>query len=299
MLASISESTTRQYKSGILEWLNYCNSNNIDFLHTSVTHILRFLTDKFNKGASYGTLNTLRSAVSLLLCKPIRDDTRIKRFFRGIYRLRPTRPKYMETWDVSIVFKYLSSIPKDAPIQEISYKTITLLALITAQRMQTLSLIKISNVSICQGQNIRIRIPDRIKTSAPGRYQPLLDIPYFNTQESICPAKNLENYIDRTSLVRKDIDTLFITTKGPLKSASVSTLSRWIKVVMKNSGIDIKIFTAHSTRHASTSVAHKRGVDIDTIRRMAGWSKGSLTFARFYDRPIMNSSFATTVANID
>lgn len=65
-------------------------------------------------------------------------------------------------------------------------------------------------------------------------------------------------------------------------AAYISTLP---KNTMKLSGIDINTSTAHSNRHASTSIAYKRGVDIDTIRRTAGWSKDSLTFAKFYNKP--------------
>ena len=42
---------------------------------------------------------------------------------------------------------------------------------------------------------------------------------------------------------------------------------------IKNTDVDTSVFTAHSTRHASTSAAKRRGVDLDLIRKTAGWTK--------------------------
>ncbi|KYN06547.1 hypothetical protein ALC62_02626 [Cyphomyrmex costatus] len=43
----------------------------------------------------------------------------------------------------------------------------------------------------------------------------------------------------------------------------------------------------HSTRHVATSLADKKGISLDLIKRAAGWSGSSRTFARFDNRPIV------------
>lgn len=50
---------------------------------------------------------------------------------------------------------------------------------------------------------------------------------------------------------------------------------------------------------ASTSAARRHGVDLDVIRRTAGWTRNSETFAKFYDRNITNTSdiFARAILN--
>ena len=60
------------------------------------------------------------------------------------------------------------------------------------------------------------------------------------------------------------------------------TLSRWIKRTLKESGVDTGVFSAYSVRHASTSAAKRAGVSIDVIKRIAGWSKDSQVFAKYY-----------------
>ena len=99
---------------------------------------------------------------------------------------------------------------------------------------------------------------------------------------------------------RKEENILFITVKKPHKAASTQTISRWIKNCLISYNIGVE-FTAHSTRHAATSAALRKGVDINVIRNTAGWSENSKVFARFYNRPIAEprGSFAEAILNKD
>ncbi|KAB0799885.1 hypothetical protein PPYR_07765 [Photinus pyralis] len=55
--------------------------NNYHFLHPQT-------------GASYATLNTLRSSLAFIIPTNLALDTKIKRFFRGVQMLRPSAPNY-------------------------------------------------------------------------------------------------------------------------------------------------------------------------------------------------------------
>lgn len=103
--------------------------------------------------------------------------------------------------------------------------------------------------------------------------------------------------MEKTNQLRKDHATLFLTFKKPYRNASVQTISRWIEDVLAKSGLDTSIFSTYSTRHASTSLAAAKGVNLDTIIRLAaGWTEGSRTFANFYHRPIVQTcNFANAV----
>ena len=46
-----------------------------------------------------------------------------------------------------------------------------------------------------------------------------------------------------------------------------------MKNVLQKTGIDTQEFSAYNTRHASTSAANRMGVNIETIRSTAGWTK--------------------------
>lgn len=288
MLASLSQNTYKQYDGCIKAWLNYCNENNLNYLDCSITVIINFLTTIFEKGASYGTINSYKSALLLLLGPSINDE-RMKRFMKGVFRLKPTTPKYDLTWDPAGVLNYLSQHwPNNSlKLEILSKKTASLLALVTAHRVQTLSLIKLSNIEKFESQII-IKIPDLIKTSRLNSQQPVLKLPFFNDRPEICPARALLAYIENTSHLRShDHDQLFISFRKPYRMITSQTLSHWIKDILNKSGIDTTIFSAHSTRHAATSAANRLGINIEMIRKTAGWSQSSSVFAKFYNKELM------------
>ncbi|XP_047029537.1 uncharacterized protein LOC124637219 [Helicoverpa zea] len=298
MLASLSDNTKKQYSVSYKAWWQFCNINNINPFEGTVAKVISFLTEQFNKGASYGSLNSHRSALSLLLGNNIGSDECVKRLLKGAYKLKPSKPKYTHTWDPQLVLNHVSNwYPnRDLDLYRLTKKLVILLALCTAQRVQTLSLIKLENINI-SSTGIKIIITDIIKTSAPGREQPVLFLPYFVDNTNICPATVLSDYIYATKTLRnKNSDNLILTIKKPNRAATAQTISRWIKLVLSESGVDTSIFSAHSTRHASTSSASSAGVCIDTIRRTAGWTSRSHTFAKFYKLNIINEAeFAESV----
>ena len=69
---------------------------------------------------------------------------------------------------------------------------------------------------------------------------------------------------------------------------SKDTLSRWIKTLLVKAGVDMSIFTPHSTRAASATAALRNLVPLKTILKTAGWSN-SCTFAKFYNKPVHTS----------
>lgn len=297
MLSSLSDSTYKQYDVCIKSWLKYCNKHGYDYSSVSVPVVIHFLTTIFDKGAKYGTINSYKSALSLLSSNVANDD-RIKRFMKGVYRLRPSNPKYNLTWDPTTVLNYLAQKwpNTDLDLETLSKKTITLLALVTAHRVQTFSLIKLGNIQVNSPIDIIITIPDLIKTSKPNSSQPVLRLPFFDIRPQICPARCVEVYINKTQPLRKN-DYLFVSHKKPHSKVSSQTLSHWIKDTLYSSGIDTSIFSAHSTRHAATSSASRLGVNIDLIRKTAGWSESSSVFAKHYNRQVVTDPhlFATTI----
>lgn len=65
--------------------------------------------------------------------------------------------------------------------------------------------------------------------------------------------------------------SLFVSTKEPYKAVCFSTISRWVKRAMEESGIDTSVFSTHSTRHATTLAVFSKWGSIDEIRRTAAW----------------------------
>ena len=300
IISSLSESSLKQYDIGFKKWWNFCNDNHSDPYYITVPLVLRFLTIQYKIGASYSTLNCFRSAIGKIQGSSLANDSRIKGFFKGVYRLKPPKAKYDCTWDPKIILDYLSKFNSNdnLSLDQLSKKLVILLALVTGQRMQTLSLIDIRNI-LLNVDSYEIKISEIIKTSKPGKVQPILVIPFFKNNLSICPAATLTSYLKRTKILRNEENKLFVAIKKPHKAVGSQTLSRWIKSVLSASGLDTSKFGAYSTRHASTSAAKRNGVSIDLILKSAGWTIKSQTFARIYNRPIIsdNKSYALAILN--
>lgn len=300
MLSSLADSSIKQYDSCLKKWWCFCQHNDVDFYNSDIKQILKFLTEEFNKGASHGSLNSCRSAISLLQGAKIGENPLIRRLFTGITKLRPSKPKYDVVWNPQIVLDHISEWGDNnvLTLEKLTLKLVTLLALITAHRMQTLSLINVQNIEKSTDL-IQIKIPDRIKTSKLNKTQPILIIPYFHQDKRICPASALEDYLEKTKELRENETRLFISFKKPYKEVTSQTLSRWIKKTLQDSGVDVNIFDAYSTRHAATSLAKKNGVGIDIIKKCAGWTEKSGTFARFYNCHVVTEKelFAHSILN--
>ncbi|XP_058799080.1 uncharacterized protein LOC131668714 [Phymastichus coffea] len=290
MLSSVANSTMKQYNSALEYWWKFCKESALDPFNAGDKEIVNCLTRKFNEGAAYGTLNSLRSAIALINQENNSDSPLLNRFFRGVFRTRPTAPKYCCTWDVEVVLNMLETWnPLSAlSLQNLTFKLVLLLALGSAFRVQSIALIKIKNIRFLSN-GVEIRISDLIKTSRPGSKDPIVFFPYFPHRETLCIARTLIFYIEKTRDLRGNTDELFISFIKPFKKVTSQTISRWIRTVMRQAGID-EFFTAHSTRHASTSRALREGLDIGTIRNAASWSENSKVFARFYNRPIVKST---------
>ena len=134
-----ASSTHKQYSTALKSLWQFCQDTSSD-CQTSI--ILKrnydFMSNqKIPERCLYGTLNTLRSAISLVLSNEIGKDKIVTRFLTGCFKTRPSKPKYDYTWDVGILIKYLNKLHplQDLALKELSTKTATLLTLSTVHRI--------------------------------------------------------------------------------------------------------------------------------------------------------------------
>jgi hypothetical protein len=113
--------------------------------------VLEFLNDLYKKKISYGALNTARSSISSVnYCDgfSVGQHPLVIRFMKGVFKLRPNLPKYNRIWDPKIVLKLLGnwSPNSELELKKLTFKLVTLAALITGQRLQTIHLFKLSGM---------------------------------------------------------------------------------------------------------------------------------------------------------
>ena len=71
----------------------------------------------------------------------------------------------------------------------------------------------------------------------------------------------------------------------PFKLVTNSTIGRWVKCFLQDSGIDIKKISAHSSRTASSSYGFLSGLPLNDVLKAGGWTNAG-TFAKHYNKPI-------------
>jgi len=293
-VSSLSSSTIKQYSTHVKSWWLFCQRNSLDVYCSTPGNVIRFLNELFSNGSNYGSLNSARSALSLILPRingiPVGESPTVKRFLKGTFRLRPTTPKYKFIWDPAPVLGFLTKL---YPLEDLSLKSLTLklvglLSLATAQRLQTLAAISIANIDV-QSDGINIIITEMLKTTKPGNPNPTIYLPFLTENPALCVASVI-NYRDRTANLRNNCQNLQITFAKPHTKASTQTIARWVKLVLTEAGIDCNSFSAHSTRHAATSAASRNGVSIESIRASAGWTPASSVFQKHYQRPILEKN---------
>ena len=134
------------------------------------------------------------------------------------------------------------------------------------------------SVSKCQfkPEGVSLLPSGLAKQSKQGK--PLIGIFFasFPDNKELCPVETLSHYMTVTSPLRKDSDQLFGAMIKPHKPIAPCTIAWWLKEVLKLSGVDVSMFTAHSTRSASASAAADSGVTTRDILNAADWSTESV-----------------------
>jgi integrase len=300
MLNSCSDSTIKQYSSHVKKWIEFCKIRNLEIWDAKLHLVLEFLSECFTKGCGYSTINSCRSALSLFL-PPIDNFSvgshpLVIRLLKGVSNAKPTRPKYDSIWDADLILNFFKSWDNNEmlSLKCLTLKLIGLLALVSGQRVQTLTNIKISNIKF--SKVVEIFVDSKLKTSGPGKLQPCIVLLPYPHNDKLCVVNTLQSYMFRSLSFRKS-DFLFLSIEKPHSPVTTQTVSRWLKTLLKLVDID-SAYTAHSFRHASTSKAFDAGVNIDVIFSRAGWSDGSSTFAKYYNKKIdKRNEYAMNVLN--
>ena len=107
--ASWKPGTEKQYQSAWKRFFSWCSQRSCDLFSCSLNIVLDYLVDLFYKGLEYSTINSHRSAISVThlpvdgICVEIHPF--ISRLMEGIFNLCPPCPRYVPTWDISVVLR--------------------------------------------------------------------------------------------------------------------------------------------------------------------------------------------------
>ena len=295
IMASWRRSTSNQYNVYIRRWVQFCSRKQTNPLQTTVTVVVSYLTDLFvTLNIGYSAICTAASALSSFIVLndgfTVGSHPVVRRFLKGVFNMKPPAPRYDVVWDVKLVLDFLRKLApaESIRLKDLTFKTTMLMALVSAQRLQTLHLICIDNIEIHPGQ-INIRIPELVKQSRPGNIGHEIKLFEYPLDERLCVCKYLLQYMKRTEVLRKNHKKLFLSYRKPHEPISRDTIARWIKQTLSEAGIDTQKFKAHSTRTTAVSTASSKDHPVQDILKTAGWANEK-TFEKFYKKPIQTKT---------
>ena len=275
----------------IRKWYKFCEQREINCVTPNVSVVIEFLTELFDQGFGYSAINTARSALSQFIVYKghctIGSHPWVIKFVKAVFNLRPPVPRYSDTWDVSILLKFLRSLSPlhHLSLKKLTLKVVSLVALHVAARAQTLTCLDLNKMTKSKSKFVfRVGASD-LKQSRPGYTPPQVELKAYPVDRRLCVYKALEVYIEQTKHLRNAESKLFLSYMKPRKRVSSSTVGTWIKTTLAMAGIDVSVYKAHSIRAASTSKVLSVGGNIPQILKTAGWSNAG-TFAKYYKKAI-------------
>ena len=224
---------------------------------------------------------------------PIGQHPLVTRLLKGVYNTRPPKPRYTETWDVDGVLDHLTSLGENSQLslKQLSQKLVVLMTLVQASRSSELQALDV-RFRIYRPDGVVFTLPSLTKKRKVGSSAKELFFGAYSADRRLCVVQCLRQYEQATlkfCTKRQDIpDPLFLSYIKPNKPVTLQRIAHWIKDLLKEAGIDVSVFKAHSVRGASTTAALTKGVSVTDILHTADWSSDT-TFRRFYYRPLNNT----------
>jgi integrase len=201
----------------------------------------------------------------------------------------PNRVRLAPPWNMQVALDFLAS----TDFNDLSCKTAFLLSAVTARRSSEVRALTVAPGHIVFGQHgVELTygasfLPKNQTLSFS--LEPLF-VPVFKEGCSqLCPVGTLKQFLRESEKVRPEgTVALFVTTKGPVRAASRTTIARWIVDIIKRAyrwaGQDQPVHLhAHQVRAVSSSWALFQGVQLDRIMGAAGW-KSETSFINSYLR---------------
>ena len=302
LLSSWRKKSAQSYDSLCKRWISWCAERNLDPVSGPIEDIVNFLAHLHTQGYQYRSLNSYRSAIASMHAPiegvSIGQHPLVSRLMKGAFQSRPPLPRYSGTWDIAKVLAYLDgqTLTSSISLKVLTLRTVMLLALTRPSRSADLA--RLSLAGFKTTPEGAVFVPAALaKQSTANKAIKDFFFPRFTENVRLCPVHSLTLYIERTRQLRGTSTQLFIAIIKPHLPVTTSTVARWLKQVIGDSGIDTNVFKAHSVRGATTSAASNQGVTTEEILKAADWSNSS-TFQRFYYKPVRDATFARTVLSV-
>ena len=244
MLQARRSSTTRAYKTPWEKWVLWCNGRQANPFEAPVELIVEFLTELYQQGLEYRTINVYRSAISayhtLINGTPVGQMKEVCLLLSGIDNLRPPTPKYNVIWEVGIVVDCLKKLGDDETLsnKDLTHKTVMLMALTAIKRCSDLHLLDNRFMAIGEDKVVFKILGKPKNFKCKGKIPE--PVTFWASGVELCPVSIIRAYVNRTETWRKGNSQtkFFLSYIEPHHPVTSSTIGRWLKTVLGNVGVD-------------------------------------------------------------
>jgi site-specific recombinase XerD len=273
--ASISEATKKAYQTDWRDFWSFCRDNDLQYLPADSDTICLYLTSLAESGISVATIVRRCTSITAIhnasgFDSPVKNDKvgRVLRGIRNTLGYLPEKSKALSWSEVQRLAAKCGSLMLGR-----RNAAILLFGWASALRRSELCSINIGDLEILdEGAILTLR---RSKTDREGRGAKI-GVPRAQ-DESVCPVASVERWIARRSKSALSADEpLFVKigvngrnkwwweTGGRLSDRTISSI---VKHYAKLSGLNPKLYSAHSLRRGLATEAGSRGVPERIISR--------------------------------
>ena len=197
--------TNAAYNSAWRKWHSWCCRRSINPVSATVASIVEFLTDQFDLGLQYRTINTMRSSISTthpgIEGTAVGSHPLVSRLMRGMFNCRPPMPRYDRSWNIGTMIDFFTNHYKSASLTvlQLAKKAATLLAITNADRCSNLAALDRDHLKQTP-TGVEFTVVQLTKTRSRKSSTPRKVLyHYFLENTEVCPVTVLQLYLDRTA----------------------------------------------------------------------------------------------------
>ena len=141
----LANSTQKGYNCTFSKFASYCSERSLNPTSCNPEDIARYLMFLYENGAKYSSVNLARSAISKFHIGfdgvPAGQNKIVCNAVKAVFRLIPPLPRYVATFDVTLVLDYLKSLPANPQLslKLLTYKTLFLLTVASISRVSSMA----------------------------------------------------------------------------------------------------------------------------------------------------------------
>jgi site-specific recombinase XerD len=278
---TLSDSTWKNYRTGLKRWLEYTQIRGISPLTPDTDFLADCIEYYSEKGVSAASVDVMATAVSSVFSwktnVQLGSQPRITSLIRAAHNLNKTVSKPRRFFDPEVLLSLMErEIATVRTEEQYLEKIAVLLVLCHAMRFSEMASIIRNEIHFIGGGNT---VEFRITLKTDQRVRRMITIQALQQRPDVCVVSALRNFV---GLCTSELPVLFASKyRGEYRVLSASHISGLVRGMMTRAGIPSEI-TPYNCKHVGLTKAWLAGATEDELRDVARWSKNSDQFRRNY-----------------